>query len=230
MIAVTFALESESSDFIRLLRDARETPDQNTISGVLGRRNVAVLHTGVGEIVATARVAEFLRRVQPRTLISAGFAGGLTDSCQPGDVIVGENFSSPDLHVAAKQLLPGAATVKLKTTGAIVESSISRSELSRAADAVDMETEFIARACAAKGIPMLSLRVISDTPRHPFPAPADVLFDIETQRTNLARLGFYITTHPTALPKFIRFAGRIKRARAALADALALLINSDAFS
>lgn len=229
MIAVTFALESESSDFVRLLADAQKAPDQYTITGVLGRRSIAVLHTGVGEIVATARFADFLRHREPRALISAGFAGGLSDSYKPGELIVAENYSSAELFATAKQLLPHAATVRLKTTGAIVESSSSRSELSRAADAVDMETEFIARACAAKQIPVLSLRVISDTPSHPFPAPADVLFDIQTQRTKLARVGAYIATHPTALPRFIQFARQIKVAGATLADAIGSLVNSDAF-
>jgi adenosylhomocysteine nucleosidase len=228
MIAVTFALESESSEFIRLLSEAHRAPGEHTVGGVLNGQNVTVLHTGVGQFVATARVTEFLGRVEPQALLSAGFAGGLTDSCKPSDVIIAENFSAGELHIRAQQLLPAAVSGTLKTTSAIIDSMSSRSELARthAADAVDMETEFIAQACAAKDIPMLSLRVMSDTPSHPFPAPPDVLFDIERQRTNLGRIAFYIATHPAALPKFIRFARQIKLARAALTDAVATLVTS----
>ncbi|MFN2477369.1 MAG: hypothetical protein ABR526_13630 [Chthoniobacterales bacterium] len=232
MIAVTFALESESSDFVRLLHDTHRAPEEHTITGRLEGQNVAVLHTGVGKIVAAARVAGFLSRVEPGTLISAGFAGGLTDSCKPGDLIVAQNFSAAKLHAAAKQLLASAVSATLKTTSGIVDSSSSRSEIARthAADAVDMETEFIADACAARRIPMLSLRVISDTPTCPFPAPPHVLFDIEQQRTNLGAVAFYVATHPTTLVKFIRFGQQIKLARGALTDALATLVTSELFS
>lgn len=232
MIAVSFALESESSEFVRLLRDPRKDRDAHSITGVLGQRNVVVLHTGVGELVARGRIGKFLKSFTPQILISAGFAGGLTDSCQPGDVIIAKNFSAAQLYAAAKQLLPTASIATLKTMPAIVHSSSSRSELAHVhgADAVDMETDFIAQACAATAIPMLSLRVISDTRRHPFPAPPDVLFDVQHQRTNLAGVVFYIGTHPTALPQFIRFARQIKLARAALTDAVASVVNSDRFS
>ena len=71
------------------------------------------------------------------------------------------------------------------TVPALIDSSEERERIAResGASAVDMETEFIARACAAHGIPLLSLRVITDTPTEPFLAPPSVLFDIEQQRT-----------------------------------------------
>jgi hypothetical protein len=89
-----------------------------------------------------------------------------------------------------------------------------------------METEFIAEACAACAIPMLSLRVISDTPRNPFPAPANVLFDIERQQTHMLKLATHLLTHPSRLPRLIRFADRIARARKILAEALVEVVRN----
>jgi hypothetical protein len=109
----------------------------------------------------------------------------------------------------------------------MVDSPAERNEIARddGADAVDMETDLIAQACAIRGVPLLSLRVISDTPRQPFPAPPNVLFDIERQRTNATKFGLYFLTHPSHVVRLIGFARRISRARHLLADAIVTLVR-----
>jgi hypothetical protein len=89
-----------------------------------------------------------------------------------------------------------------------------------------METEFIARACAAHRIPVLSLRVISDTPKELFPAPADVLFDIKRQQTQMLKLATYFFAHPHRIPRLVQFTRRIARARTILADALVKVVRN----
>jgi hypothetical protein len=88
-----------------------------------------------------------------------------------------------------------------------------------------METEFIARACTAHGIPLLALRVITDTPTQPFPAPANVLFDIQQQRTHIAVLARFFLTHPKRVPGLVHFARRVARARKILASALNTVVQ-----
>ena len=90
-----------------------------------------------------------------------------------------------------------------------------------------METETIAELCAAHDLPILSLRAISDTADEPFPAPANVLFDLARQKTNFARLGFYLVTHPAALVRLNAFRKRIRIARKKLADALDKILRAD---
>ncbi|HKS04106.1 MAG TPA: hypothetical protein VJR49_02010, partial [Chthoniobacterales bacterium] len=90
----------------------------------------------------------------------------------------------------------------------------------------DMETEFIARACAAHGIPLLSLRVITDTPTQPFPAPASVLFDVQHQRTRIAAFAKFFVTHPKRIPGLIQFSRRIARARKVLTNALVEIVRT----
>src|SRR5205814_2469339 len=94
------------------------------------------------------------------------------------------------------------------------------------ADVVDMETEIIAQACAARQIPLLSLRVITDTPSEPLPAPPNVLFDIERQKINVAKFSWYFLKHPTQLRRLIEFSGQIKCARKNLSNALVTLLQS----
>ena len=229
MIAVTFALPTESSEFLSRLRN-KSRADRNgitTIRGKIGDREVDVLHTGVGEKVCRQRLGKFLENQQFDFLISTGFAGALNDELHSGDLLLARNFST--VNLTERQSFPSLPIhqADLLTMAALIDSSEERNEIARSTDAaaVDMETEFIARACAEHGIPLLSLRVITDTSREPFPASPKVLFDIERQRTHLLKLAGFLLAHPNKIPRLIEFARRIARARKILATALVTLIN-----
>src|SRR5436309_6469295 len=89
-----------------------------------------------------------------------------------------------------------------------------------------METEFITRAYTEHGVPMISLRIITDTPRDPFPAPTKVLFDIQQQRPHVLNLGTFFLAHPNRITSLVQFARRIARARKILASALVAIVRS----
>jgi nucleoside phosphorylase len=231
VIAVTFALPTESREFLRRLTDKSQV-DRNGIKIIRGRindRTVEVLHTGVGENVCRHRVEGFLKDAQFDCLISTGFAGALTDDLHIGDLLLAKNFSTLDLGGKAESLssFPSHDAV-LATIPALIESSEERKEVARTtgAAAADMETEFIARACARHGVPLLSLRVISDTPSELFPAPANVLFDIERQQTQMLRLARHFLARAHHVPRLVRFARRIARARRTLATALTEVVGN----
>src|SRR6476469_7148288 len=228
--AVTFALPAESSEFLRRLRN-KSRGNRNgisTIRGIIADREIEVLHTGVGEKVCRERLGKFLEDQQFDLLISTGFAGALTDEMQIGDLLLAKNFSTIELNDRCSLSGLPIHTADLLTTPALIDSSEERNNVARAsgADAVDMETEFIARACAAHGVPLLSLRVITDTPREPLPAPPHVLFDIQQQRTDALRLAGFFVAHPRHITQLIQFAKRIARARTALADALVKVLRN----
>jgi purine-nucleoside phosphorylase len=211
MIAVTFALPSESSDFVRLLS---------------GRgQDVALLHTGVGKKACRARIEPFLDRQRFDLLISSGFAGGIDSSLGVGDLLLAENFSDPQPLIRARAILV-SRVARLVTADRVIESETDRARLAREhnAAAVDMETEWIAQACAERKLPMLSLRAISDTATAPFPAPPAVLFDLERQKTDPLKLGVHLLKHPSHFVRLIRFARQIATVRANLAAALYELI------
>jgi adenosylhomocysteine nucleosidase len=233
MIAIAFALSAESSDFVRLLTEpvtyAREGVE--SIRGQIHGRPVVVFHTGVGEKRCRAHIETFLRQSKPRYLISAGFAGGLDRELRVGNLLLSENFSSPELlsspHLDCAER--GLFVGKLATAPRVIASKSERDRwaLESGAVAVDMETAFIAAACAAHRVPMLSLRVMSDTPSEPFPAPPEVLFDLEKQKTNFARLALYLVTHPGGLMRLNAFRQRIAFARQSLTSALDNLLRVD---
>ena len=158
---------------------------------------------------AGSDLAKFLQDQQFACLISAGFAGALNNELQVGDLLLAENFSTVHLSETRASLsgLP-IHIANLLTVPALIDSPEERNKLALTSGAVaaDMETEFIARACAACGIPLLSLRVISDTPHNRLPAPANVLFDIERQQTRMLKLTTHLLAHPSRVPRLLAFA------------------------
>jgi adenosylhomocysteine nucleosidase len=233
MIAITFALPAESSDFVSLL----EKPNLNSREGVesirgqLHGKSIAVIHTGVGRKVCAQRMEVLLRRERFEYLISAGFAGALEKELRIGNLLIAENFSSPQLLRSPHLDLAddGIFLGKLRTVSGVIDSNAEREQLAAktGAAAVDMETEVIADACAEQDLPFLSLRVISDTASEPFPAPAHVLFNLEKQKTDFARLAFYLVRHPDAFSRLKAFRERVAVARKALAGVLEKILRAD---
>jgi len=231
MIVVTFALPAESAEFLRRLTNkARaERNGIRVIRAEIDHRPIEVLHTGVGEKICRLRLGKFLQDQEFTCLISTGFAGALNDDLRIGDLLLAENFSTIDLGERWSSLSSSPIHIRnLLTVPALIGSSEERRKLAltSGAAAVDMETEFIARACAACGIPLLSLRVISDTPHNLFPAPANVLFDIERQQRQMLKLATHLLAHPTRVPHLAQFARRIAGARKILGDALVDVVRN----
>jgi adenosylhomocysteine nucleosidase len=228
MIGITFALPSESSDLRRQVSSAERSGE--LLLGNIGHNEVAIIHTGVGEKHCNSRLELLLHRARPRFVISSGFAGAVHEQLHSGDLIIAQNFSNAELLARAEEILRSSApqTVKLFTTSAIVDSLTERNEIARAsgAAAVDMESGAIASVCHAHGTPLLSMRVITDTPQEPFPAPPAVLFDMERQRPNYLRLGSYLIVHPGSIGGLARFCKRIARARQILAEAIMQLLSA----
>jgi adenosylhomocysteine nucleosidase len=226
-IGITFALASESSGVRRRLQAIQR--HDNLLSGKIADRDVTILHTGVGAKACNARLEILLHKTRPSLVISSGFAGAVGEQLGVGDLILAQNFSDPGLLANAEQILRDRQprVVKLFTSTSIIDSIDERNEIARAADAaaVDMETGAIADVCKVHGVPLLSLRIISDTVSQPFPVPPSVLFDIERQQTNFGGLLAYLLREPSSIWRLLRFGRQIARARASLTDAIVDLIR-----
>jgi adenosylhomocysteine nucleosidase len=233
MIAVTFALPAESSELRRRLREKKAIRQggQEVTSGRLGGHEVRIIHTGVGAKTARARLIQCLDTAAPALLISSGFAGASRSNYRVCDLLLAANFSDPGLLTTARRVLreQHVHTGKMMSVTKMIDSFEEREEVWRRHEAVaiDMETEAIAAVCATRNLRMLSLRVLTDTPLHPFPLPAEVLFDIERQKTPSFRLIKYLAMHPMAIPRLLRFGGQIGQARRRLTDALVTVLRSE---
>ncbi len=230
MIAITFALPAESAAFIKALRDKQREPcgEFEIVHGKIDNRSVEIFHTGVGEKICRHRMATLLQNRRFELLISAGFAGALDRELKVGDVVIAKNLSTTKISDAS---LLADLVVTLRdiiTAKHVIDSAEERLRLAQitGAAAVDMETDFIARACAEHALPMLSLRAISDTAARPLPLPPHVLFDIERQETSATKLSLYLLMHPARVPRMISFLQQVRTARRALTRALEGLLRS----
>ena len=90
------------------------------------------------------------------------------------------------------------------------------------ADAVEMESEAIARVGRERSIPTLTLRAISDTSEESFPIPFGRLMD-ENQRIRVLSLIRYVVSHPGLLIRLISFRRGLEKPLMTLKTALAAL-------
>ena len=238
-ILVTFALTDESRGLLRLLSHPIRLAPHDHLSPVEGEfsgRPVVILFTGVGDSAACQRrltAALESKRPHGDLAISAGYAGALAPALHVSDLLLGQNHSDPALLATARTVLEAdspqigalstqpvaAETVAAKPSWATLYATTQ-------ALGVDMETAWIAAACAQVGIPLLSLRVISDAADQPFPVPNHILFDLVRQRPRLVALPCYLLTHPSRLGPFVRFVRGLGLARIRLTRGLAKLLAS----
>ncbi|HEX4084766.1 MAG TPA: hypothetical protein VHY22_07645 [Chthoniobacteraceae bacterium] len=227
MIVLSFALPEESKGLRPRITGARCSgpPQLPVVTGKIGGREVTIFHTGMGMASAAERVGLYLEKETPSVWIAAGFGGALCGDLKIGDIVTGQNFSDAAL-LGSIAALPARAG-SLISTREVVETALQKKDLGRHTGAivVDMETAAIHRQCAARGIPTLAVRAISDTAAQNLPVPASVWFDMEEQRPRPLPLVFYLMGHPGCIGPFARFVGGIGRARARLTDFLAGVLD-----
>ncbi len=233
---VTFALPDESRLFVKTLEGGAEilprgrAPLLPVHVGQHGESRLAVVHTGVGDTPTGRLQLQTLlgTSADVRWVISAGYAGALAPDLRVGDLVLGRNHSDPGLLNVARLLLenenPRVGTLLTRTT--TLETAADKAALHAAtgALAVDMETAWIAEICAGFGVPLLSLRVISDAAAQSFPVPAHILFDAARQRARYLALPLWLLAHPACIRPFTDFVRGLAPARARLTGALERLV------
>jgi len=225
LLAVTFALPEESKDFVAKLRKARvlETGALPVISGELDGRQIAICHTGVGAESCRTRFISFLQEHRPQCLISSGFAGGLDPALKVGDIVIAGNFS--DKSLLAGVTISNAIRGTMSTQAQVAETAADKAALfsQTHASAVDMETAVIFELCSQRGIPMISLRGISDSAPDDLPVSFSIWFDAEKQKPRVGALIWELATHPAKIPAFAKFVRGITSTRERLTKELMAL-------
>jgi nucleoside phosphorylase len=206
-ILVTFALRQEGVSFEGRLRHRKAKSDLTL--GFLDSQEIALFWLGTG----VRRQVEFERALSEGhfdLVINSGFAGAVQAVLNPGDLVLCENFSSPEWLERLK------ANVHFEASGPFVSvDAIAGSEAKTriAGDgnivALDMESAKMAAVCRKFSVPLVSARMISDRSDEEIPG----LF-----------LGKGIR-RPKDVTQAIAFAGRMIVLRRRLADRLVELIR-----
>lgn len=204
---MTFARGEESGAFRRKLAGVRKGKCGALTAwrGTIGKVAVTVIHHGIGPASAASAIRELLSHEKPCKVISAGFAGGLDPALGVGDTLTADFANAKILSRALPIETPAEKIAAFRETGARL---------------VDMETATLAEACASVGVPLVSVRAVSDSAGQFLPVPFDAWFDMRRQRARPFALVLHLLRHPSHIAPFARFVSRLPR----VADALALAI------
>jgi nucleoside phosphorylase len=150
----------------------------------IGPNEVVAVTTGMGPLQARARAAESLNREAPGAVIITGSCGSLTHSLKEGSVVIYTDCLSADGQLPTPCSAPAVDSVTDRlwregmectrvvgiTTPRIATTAKEKLDLARSgAGAVDMESYELVAAAAARGIPSLVIRVVSDSVERDLP-------------------------------------------------------------
>jgi len=239
-IGIIAAMPQESDAMLRLIeqRSRSNLGPYRCYRFQLLERKCWLLTSGMGLQRAAQATRALIEAANPRLLVSVGIAGAVNADMEIGDVVACGNACTLDKQGLPGPLLPlarlseaawQAAEQALQPGGARLYHGtavtthgaqfVQHLHAPLENPVLEMETAGIAGEEAEQGLPLLSLRAISDGPRAPIP------FDLETmidEKDNL-RTGEIIKTmlgHPKILPNL----GRMGRNTRQAADAAALAL------
>ena len=189
IIGLIAAMAQESNALLRKI-----TPWERTSFGRLSAyafsvftRSCVLVTSGMGALRAKEAAFRLIQEHKPHVLISFGIAGAVEPDMEIGDVVLAKAYCQADQGVLS-QVLPLAAWPepdrnavsqamirlgKRVFVGTAVTTTGSQFTLKQLEGmdhpVLEMETAGIAPLAAESGIPLYSLRSISDGPRAPIP-------------------------------------------------------------
>lgn len=230
---ITFALDMEFAPWRRVRAFARiATSDFELHEGNFGEAQVRVALTGVGGVRATNVTRAALERCRPAICIAAGLAGGLKREREVGQVCVARDIMelesgrtvAADAGLVREAEKCGAVPAeRLLSSAAMILSAEGKSRLGKMADAVEMESFAVASAAAAKGVPTVAIRAISDAADEDLPMNFGELLD-GSGNVSKAKAALAFARMPQKLPAVMRVGRRSKAAATNLANFLDLYV------
>lgn len=245
MIAFLFTVPEE----IRPFRKRLQKPSLSYLEGfplwrgLLHQREVLATITGHGTRRATQAAQSLLSGPRPSFWVITGFAGALTETARPGDLIIADSVCTSEVPVRKTQekiLRPSVEGIRatgrvrprdpldfrihygrLLTVNSVIQGAEERSRLREmtGAFAVDMETYPIADLCEEEGIPWFAIRAFTDGPEEEFPLELGPYLTPEGEVRRRA-LVLSCLIHPRRLKSLVRLAKASHRAAQNLADFL----------
>lgn len=179
--------------------------------GKWGKQNIVLVRSGVGRQRAGDAALQVINRFQPKVLISTGYAGAVQPELNVGDLVIADSileakekyFPDPDWLGRARGIFcPDGVKVVvggLLTVDSVVHDPAGKRELgeSYSVQAVEMETSAIAKVAEEKGLPLLSIRAISDRLDQELLDSSSFLGS--DGEISTLKAGWYVLTHPGSI-------------------------------
>jgi adenosylhomocysteine nucleosidase len=179
----------------------------------LSDRDCLLVTTGMGSQRAADGTCALLAAINPHLLISFGIAGAVNDSLHIGDVVVAgstwlldmglpgqpqplASLSEAAWNAAAQVLQPDGARLVAGTAITTRRSQVIPQSLEKIAHPIlEMETAGIAEVAARMGIPLVSIRSVSDGPQAPIPFDLEAVID-EEYNLRIGRMLMMVLRNP----------------------------------
>jgi adenosylhomocysteine nucleosidase len=208
----------------------------------LATRDCFLITSGMGIPRAAQAARTLIDAIHPQLLISVGVAGAVHADLEIGDVLVSRNTClldkgvpgpfQPLAHIsdaawqaAEKVLAPRRARLlygnAITTRGTQYVEDQPEETMN---PLLEMETFGIARVTTEQGIPLLSLRAISDGPHAPIPFDIEAMLD-EQDTLRMGEIIKMILGHPQKIPQLVRMGRNTKMAAQNAAIALIAALN-----
>jgi adenosylhomocysteine nucleosidase len=217
-IGLIAAMSQESDALLRCIgkRERTRLGPFHCFRFQLSDRNCLLVTSGMGLKRATQATQALLEAVNPWFLVCFGIAGAVNDDLQIGDVVMADHtcllekgvpgqfrplaaLSEAAWEAASQALHPRGARLVHGTAITTRGSQVIKQQLEEMTHPVlEMETAGIAQVAAEKGIPLLSLRAVSDGPRAPIPFDLEAMLD-EEDNLRIGRMIKVILRQPRIL-------------------------------
>lgn len=187
---------------------------------------VVLAISGAGAENACRAAQGLVRQFPLRGLVSVGFAGGLSESLQPGELVLAHSVTeeqSQERFICDEMLLPVASGQRggLLSVSGVINSAEQKRRLGKhwGALAADMESAGVARAAREAGLSFGAVKSITDASNE------SIAIDFQRCRSDDGRLSSWKVVREglasaQALRDLWRLAGNSRRAAGSLALAL----------
>jgi adenosylhomocysteine nucleosidase len=201
-VLVCFALKEEAAPFRKI---------------AAGKSGVSLLITGIGRNNSRRALVNQLTQSTPRLVLTCGFAGGLDPALKIGNVI----FEPAEASPREKLLRAGARPAKFFCANRIASTAAEKKKLraDTGADAVEMESAEIHAVCRERGIPCVTVRVISDTAHDDMPLDFNQLSKPDLS-LDFGKLAWAIAKSPGKVGALLKLQKATSFAARKLADVL----------
>jgi adenosylhomocysteine nucleosidase len=205
-------------------------------------RDCLLITSGMGINRAAQATRALIDAFHPKLLVSVGVAGAVHANLDIGDVVVSRNAcllekgrpglfqplalpSEAAWQAAGEALKPRRAQLYFGTAVTTHGSQLIQPQPAELTNPVlEMETYGIAQVAAELGIPLLSLRAISDGPRAPIPFDLEVMMD-EQDNLRMGKMLKTILGHPQMLPQLLQMGRNTTMAAQNAAIALVAILS-----
>ena len=190
-IAILAAMDKEMSLLLNVIENPRHCCSEGLeyYEGRIGDHEIVAAKCGIGKVNACLHTAKIIEAAHPELVINIGVAGGASASMPIGRLLVATHAAYHDVWCGpgtepgqaagcparfACPLDAGKVAAELGANAGLLASGdifVSRPDdiqrilsMYPEAVAVDMESAAIAQVCFLKSVPMVCLRIVSDTP------------------------------------------------------------------